>query len=330
MTSRSSRAGPTAPVEGPGRAPTPPTWADGWYLGQPDLIVTLPAGYTLPGEPSDVFRIFAVPLKVSGTRYVRGIEFHPGNARVVHHANIRIDRTDGHAAARRRRPGSRLRRPDGPQRRVSRRPLPGLDARADRAARRRRSRLASRPRHRPRRAAAPAAERQAEPVQPVIGFYFSDRPATRTPSILRLGSQGIDIPPGDGQLRGRGSLHRCRWTRRCWRCSRTRTTAPRDVTGTAPFPDGTERTLIHIGQLGLPLAARLPLHRARPPAEGHDAVDALRLRQLGGESAQSADAAGARPLGTEVVRRDGRSVVPAGHKAATTIAPCSAPRCRRR
>ena len=36
--------------------------------------------------------IFAVPLKVSGTKYVRGIEFHPGNARVVHHANIRIDR----------------------------------------------------------------------------------------------------------------------------------------------------------------------------------------------------------------------------------------------
>ena len=53
-------------VEGPGRAPTPPRWPEGWYLGQPDLIVTLPAGYTLPGEPSDVFRIFAVPLKVSG------------------------------------------------------------------------------------------------------------------------------------------------------------------------------------------------------------------------------------------------------------------------
>ena len=67
----------------------------GWHLGTPDLVVTLPAGYTLPGEQSDVFRIFAVPLPVGRTRYVRGIKLHPGNARVVHHANIRVDATDG-------------------------------------------------------------------------------------------------------------------------------------------------------------------------------------------------------------------------------------------
>jgi cytochrome c-type biogenesis protein CcmH/NrfG len=36
-----------------------------------------------------------------------------------------------------------------------------------------------------------------EPVRPSIAFYFSDRPATRTPTILRIGSQGIEIPPGD-------------------------------------------------------------------------------------------------------------------------------------
>ena len=35
----------------------------------------MPAGYTLPGEPSDVFRIFVVPLPLGGTRFVRGIEF---------------------------------------------------------------------------------------------------------------------------------------------------------------------------------------------------------------------------------------------------------------
>ena len=34
-------------------------------------------------------------------------------------------------------------------------------------------------------------------VQPVVGLYFSDEPPTRTPAILRLGSQGIDIAPGD-------------------------------------------------------------------------------------------------------------------------------------
>ena len=33
-------------------------------------------------------------MPVKQRTYVTGIEFHPGNARVVHHANIRIDRTD--------------------------------------------------------------------------------------------------------------------------------------------------------------------------------------------------------------------------------------------
>ena len=38
-----------------------------------------------------------------------------------------------------------------------------------------------------------------ENVRPEIGLYFGDRPPVRTPSILRLGSQGIDIPPGEGR-----------------------------------------------------------------------------------------------------------------------------------
>ena len=52
-----------------------------------------PAGYTLPPEGTDVFRIFVVRIPVDRVRYVRGLEFRPRNA-VVHHANIRIDRTD--------------------------------------------------------------------------------------------------------------------------------------------------------------------------------------------------------------------------------------------
>jgi Flp pilus assembly protein TadD len=36
-----------------------------------------------------------------------------------------------------------------------------------------------------------------EPVRPSVAFFFSDRPPARVPTILRLGSQGIDIPPGD-------------------------------------------------------------------------------------------------------------------------------------
>ena len=82
--------------------PPTPHWSEGWQLGTPDLVIR-PAGYTLPPEGTDVFRIFVVPLPVDRVRYVRGLEFRPGNARVVHHANIRIDRTDASRALRRRR-----------------------------------------------------------------------------------------------------------------------------------------------------------------------------------------------------------------------------------
>lgn len=235
-----------APVEGPGSPPAPPAWSEGWYLGQPDLIVTLPAGYTLPGEPSDVFRIFAVPLKVSGTKYVRGIEFHPGNARVVHHANIRIDRTDG---SRRLDDADPLPGYDGLMARTAVYPdghflgwTPGqiaplvdadlawrLDPDTDLVVQ-----LHMQPSGKP------------ESVQPVIGLYFGDRPATRTPSILRLGSQGIDIPPGDGRyvVEDRYTLPVNTTLLAVQPHAHYRA---KDVTGTATLPDGTTRTLIHIG-----------------------------------------------------------------------------------
>ena len=73
--------------------PAQPRWIEGWQLGKPDLIVTLSKPYTLQAEGTDVFHVFVIPLPVSATRFVRGLEFRPGNPKVVHHANIRIDRT---------------------------------------------------------------------------------------------------------------------------------------------------------------------------------------------------------------------------------------------
>jgi mono/diheme cytochrome c family protein len=73
--------------------PPLPKHADGWLLGKPDLIVKPEAAFMLPAQQTDAFRIFAIRVPVTKRTFVTGIEFHPGNARVVHHANIRIDRT---------------------------------------------------------------------------------------------------------------------------------------------------------------------------------------------------------------------------------------------
>src|SRR6185295_6722449 len=41
----------------------------------------------------DISRVFVLPVPTASLRYVKGFEFRPGNPTVVHHANIRIDKT---------------------------------------------------------------------------------------------------------------------------------------------------------------------------------------------------------------------------------------------
>ena len=86
-----------------------------------------------------------------------------------------------------------------------------------------------------------------EMVQPVVGLYFSKEPPTRTPAILRLGSQGIDIAPGESSYTIKDSYVlpvdvelQAVQPHAHYRA--------RDVRGTATFPDGTTRSLIHIGE----------------------------------------------------------------------------------
>ena len=181
----------------PAALPVLPKFVHGWLLGQPDLIVKPAAAFSLPAQQTDAFRIFAIRLPITRRTYVTGIEFHPGNARVVHHANIRIDRT---AATR------RLDDAD---------PLPGYDGLMPRSAEYPDGHFLGwtpgqiAPLVQPELAwtLEPGSDvvvqlhlqpsGAVEEVLPEIGLYFSDRAPLRAPTILRLGSQGIDIPPGD-------------------------------------------------------------------------------------------------------------------------------------
>lgn len=230
------------PVEA---APTAAQWTDGWRLGKPDLVVTLERPFTLSAEGTDIFRIFVLPIPVDAERYVRGIEFRPGNPKVVHHANIRVDRTrasrdqddadpapgysglimrsavypDGHFLG--WTPGQVA--PLAPSE-LSWRLAPRTDL---------------------------VIETHMQPsgrdelVQPSVGFYFGDRPPTRTPAMLRLGRQTIDIPAGQAKYIVTDSYvlpvdidvialqphahYRLR-----------------DARGQATLPDGTVKPLLHI------------------------------------------------------------------------------------
>jgi Flp pilus assembly protein TadD len=73
--------------------PAPPHFTSDWQLGPPDLILRMPAPFHLPAEGDDIFRNFVVPSTVAEVHYVRGFELHMSNPRVVHHANVVLDRT---------------------------------------------------------------------------------------------------------------------------------------------------------------------------------------------------------------------------------------------
>ena len=67
------------------QAPLPKQFAEGWQLGEPDLILELPQDMVIGPEGKDLFRCFALPTNLPEDKYVVAYELRPGNRRVVHH-----------------------------------------------------------------------------------------------------------------------------------------------------------------------------------------------------------------------------------------------------
>jgi Flp pilus assembly protein TadD len=177
--------------------PPTPTWKQGWQLGDPDLVVRMSEPYEVPADGPDVFRKFVVPIPGDRTRYVRAIEFRPGNPRVLHHAIMHLDPT---GAARRldgtdREPGiggmlfTEGISPEGHFLGWSPGVMPTV-APPDLA-----WRLDSGTDLLMQLHLLPTGK--AERIQASVGFFFTPTPPTRTGLGLQLGSYTIDIPPGD-------------------------------------------------------------------------------------------------------------------------------------
>lgn len=171
-----------------------PVFTTGWQLGEPDLVITMPEGFTVPADGPDVFRNFVLPIPLAQRRFVRALEFRPGNPRVLHHARMLLDDTgdirhldeqeEGPGFGGMDVPGARF--PDGhflgwaPGKRPAREAYPWpLEPGND---------LVIQMHLKP--------TGRAETVQASIGFYLTDTPPQTTPVMLRLGSKTIDIPAG--------------------------------------------------------------------------------------------------------------------------------------
>ena len=176
--------------------PVPPTFSEGWMIGEPDLVVRPDAPFELPASGEDVYRNFVLPLNLDTTRYVRAIEIRPGAAQVIHHALLTTD-TSGDA-----------RRQDRKEQGVG---FAGLTfAAPDDATGHLMGWTPGRtPRPFPEQMAwtvgpgtdlvlnlhmLPTGKRES--VLPSVALYFTDQPPALQPTMIRLASDYLNLPPG--------------------------------------------------------------------------------------------------------------------------------------
>jgi uncharacterized protein (TIGR03437 family) len=80
-----------APEGNPADLPPPLTFDGGWALGQPDLILTMPAAYPVPASGNDIYQCFSLPTNLAADTYVAAFQVTPGDPTVVHHVIMYSD-----------------------------------------------------------------------------------------------------------------------------------------------------------------------------------------------------------------------------------------------
>ncbi len=241
------------PEGNPADLPPQPKWAEGWQLGEPDLVLKAEKPYQLPPGGSDMYWNFILPVPIDRTRWVKAVEIRPGDKRFVHHANILVDRQQN-SRQREKTPGEGF---EGMEIKIESEAFDpdshflfwkpgtvpyvepeGMALRLDKG-----TDLVLNVHLQP--------SGKPETIQPTVGLYFTDQPATKFPMLLQLQNDSkLDIPAGAKNFAVSDEL-----------------TLPidvdllaiyphahylgQDLQATATLPDRSTKTLIHIPQWNL-------------------------------------------------------------------------------
>jgi tetratricopeptide (TPR) repeat protein/mono/diheme cytochrome c family protein len=229
--------------------PPKPQFTEGWQLGKPDVIVKAQKPYLLAAGGSDTYWNFVFRTPVDRTRWLKAIEIRPGDKRLVHHANVLVDRAQN---------GRHLEKEPGAG-------FGGMELIIE-------SEVFDPDSHflfwKPGSAPYVEPDNMAlrldkdtdlvlnthlqpsgkpETLQPSLGLYFTETPATLHPILIQMeNDRMLDIPPGEKNFLVTDDF-----------------TIPvdvdvlaiyphahylgKDLQALATLPDGTTKSLIHIG-----------------------------------------------------------------------------------
>lgn len=77
-----------APKGDPADMPPAPKYAEGWELGEPDVVLSMPVDYKVPADGFVEYEYFQIPTNFTEDKWVQAVEVRPGNRAVVHHVIV--------------------------------------------------------------------------------------------------------------------------------------------------------------------------------------------------------------------------------------------------
>ena len=83
-----------APIGDSTKIPELPDFPVGSSMGKPDMVIKMRESFFVKGNNTDNFLVMKLPYELVDERYVRAIEFVPGNRKIVHHMNAHLIQFD--------------------------------------------------------------------------------------------------------------------------------------------------------------------------------------------------------------------------------------------